>query len=177
MASGRKDRKRNLQEFFLPLAGKPLHYVEVGVWEGVTLDWMATNVLTNQASVGHGVDPWLAFGKYDQAKLDECHEKSQYVERTHHPRVKLHRTTSLKFFAKEHAPFDIAYVDGEHTTRALLFDLMLVFPQMKKGGVILVDDVPGPRRSTYAGLCMFSSVHFGEFELLRKNYQAVLKKL
>jgi len=56
-------RRRNqatFEEYVLPMwAGKPITYLEIGVYEGQSLTWMMQNVLTHPDSRAVGIDPWL----------------------------------------------------------------------------------------------------------------------
>ena len=41
-------------------AGKPLTYLEIGVFEGMSMVWMLQHILTHDNSRGVGIDPWFA---------------------------------------------------------------------------------------------------------------------
>jgi predicted O-methyltransferase YrrM len=42
--------------YLKPLAGKPIHYLEVGLFEGRSMVWMLENVLTDDEATATGID-------------------------------------------------------------------------------------------------------------------------
>jgi hypothetical protein len=52
--------KRNFEEHVVPaFKGEVVRYLEIGVWQGHSLEWMLKNVLTHDESYAMAVDPWL----------------------------------------------------------------------------------------------------------------------
>ena len=48
------------REYIMPQwKDKPIKYLEIGVFEGMSMVWMLHNVLTHPDSRAVGVDPWL----------------------------------------------------------------------------------------------------------------------
>ena len=73
-------RNRNLptfREFIYPVwKGKPITYLELGVFEGMSLTWMLQHVLTHTDSMAIGIDPWLITSKLNQEVMDAVKERA-----------------------------------------------------------------------------------------------------
>ena len=105
---------------FLDLFESP-SYLEIGVSEGLTLHGL-------RARRKVGVDP--AF-KFD---LETARRRNL---NTHY-----HAVPSDDFFAGYNgAPFDVAYIDGLHTSEQTLRDLMNVVANTHASSIIIIDDV------------------------------------
>ena len=68
-------RNRNMQTFreyvHLQWTGRPMVYLELGVFEGMSLVWMLQYVLDHPDSRAVGVDPWLMTRKLDENTMTE----------------------------------------------------------------------------------------------------------
>jgi hypothetical protein len=132
------------EHLFLPLAGKRLFYVEVGVWCGHSFFWMLNHVLTRRHSWAIGIDAWAPFSKYSQTQVDTAYALVDGKCREYGRKARVYRGRSIDVLrsgvVKDEAA-DIAYIDGDHSSSAALTDMILTFPLLKQGGILLCDDV------------------------------------
>ena len=121
---------------------------EIGVWRGDfsqrILDVLAPKEL-------HLIDPWLFAPHFPrrwyggslargQADMDAIMESVRQRFRTS-PAVQIHRAESMA--AVEQFPanyFDWVYIDGDHSTSAVLADLEAWYPKLKPQGSLVLDD-------------------------------------
>lgn len=140
-------------------AGKPIVYLELGVFEGMSMCWMMQYVLTHPDARGVGIDPWLMTSKLDQGVMDEVSHRAFHNttrwQCKHHAenlwKCTLIRANSIEalgrmntrngFVGITRGSVDICMIDGDHNSGAVLDDARKVLPLMKKGGWMLFDDV------------------------------------
>lgn len=140
---GSDGRARLLQQ--MPTGGVS---AEIGVWQG---DFSERIVQTTKPRELHLVDPWTfapAFpGRWyggkkakSQSDMDEiCEGVRRRFAAT--PCVRLHRNTSTQAaptFADGY--FDWVYIDGDHSTAAVVDDLNAWLPKVRRGGFLVGDD-------------------------------------
>lgn len=143
--------RKEFAEVVLPLAGKPISYVEIGVWAGASAQWVCQNVLTHQLSQGIGVDPWIGDRKHPQKEMDDicklaCDRLSKFLH------FELIRQTSRDFFRDSlyHAPrIDCLYLDGLHYAHSVLEDFVLAWPHLNAGAKVIFDDYAIGQRKTF----------------------------
>jgi hypothetical protein len=139
------------------LAGLPVNYLEIGVFEGMSMVWMLQKILTDPASQAFGVDPWLRTTKMSAEGMDEVrrrafHNVKPWADKCHLEQgnsveiLKLAGSSRLRKMNRwEHwlgpNSVDLCMIDGGHTALDVLADSRLVYPLMKSGGWILYDDV------------------------------------
>lgn len=153
-------RNRNLatfREYIHPeWAGKPdLVYLEIGVFEGMSMLWMMQKILTDKGSRSVGIDPWLITTKLDSAYMEGVYRRAihnllPYINRCQLIRGNsaevLRRMNSRKGYAGiEKESVDICMIDGDHNRWAVVDDANEVLPLMKPGGWVLFDDVENDR--------------------------------
>lgn len=144
----------------LVLMIKPERVVEIGVFGGKSLVPMAIACKANQKGVTIGIDPWTAIASVDGMEGENLnwwgtinHDAIMQglVDRIHEfnldEQILLIRSTS------EDTPvlgtIDILHVDGNHSEKAALFDVTKWVPHVRKGGIIVMDDLnwEGPRKA------------------------------
>lgn len=149
-------RNRNLstfRDFVYPVwSGQPhTTYLELGVFEGMSLTWMFQYVLTDSTSRAVCVDPWLDTIRLSNEYMDEVRQRAYNNLDEWKQRCHIHRGTSavaLRRILGRHGylgltrdSVDICMVDGEHNALAVLDDLRLVSQIVKPDGWIILDDV------------------------------------
>lgn len=159
---------RNLQTFrehvYPEWAGKPIVYLELGVFEGMSLCWMLQHVLTHPDARAVGIDPWLETTKLDGNVMEQVKDRAfhntdrwflqDYQERIssgRQPKCSLYRANSAEALRKmcgrggfagiTKGSVDVCMVDGNHNALAVLDDLRLVHKLVRPGGWIMLDDV------------------------------------
>lgn len=160
--------------------GKPnLRYLEVGVYEGRSLLWMADNVLTDPSTELVAVD--IFAGDYE-ANFDHNVAASQARDRiTKHkgPSADVLRDASL-------GKFDIIYIDGSHTADDVLADAVLSWRLLSPGGLLIFDDygwtgrkgVPlPPELLPRMAVDLFLAAYRYEVQAVDVGYQVVVRRV
>lgn len=118
---------------------KPARVLEIGCWDGGTLR------------------EWLTKGAADAVvcAVDLEHRNSGAYDDWRKPKQTLHvhRGDSThgdaRTFMREHAPYDWAFIDGDHNIEYVRTDWNTVLPLMNDGGLVLLHDISperyGPR--------------------------------
>lgn len=165
-----------------PYLGQPnLRYLEIGVYEGMSVLWMLENVLTDETAHLTGIDPFL--GDYKQRfstnlKLSGYSEKTSIVEGF--SQVVL-RDLPL-------GSFDIIYIDGSHASRDLLEDAVLSWRLLKEGGILIFDDYrwlglgspcqfDSAADSPKTAIDSFTVCFRDELEVIHNSYQLIIRKI
>jgi predicted O-methyltransferase YrrM len=125
--------------------------LEIGVYEGASTCWWSDNFLNHPDSRLYSVDPFTGNDEYRQNRasfptLDhiEVIARSNVAKSNNAGKVDIRKGCSWDLFpalAQElKAGVDILYVDGEHTSNAVVRDLSLYYPLLKSGGALILDD-------------------------------------
>jgi hypothetical protein len=109
---------------------------EIGVWYGVNAKVILDNVPGLRLYL---VDPYKEYqagrSHYSQEMLDLAFKRA--IRRLHGQNIKFFRLTSLE--ASRRIPdeiLDFVYIDGNHSFKDVLLDLLLWVPKVKIGGFI-----------------------------------------
>lgn len=127
-------------------AGKPVRYLELGVFEGACSRWMFENVLTHLDSRATLVDPWLPYAAdsvhiYTKEMMDACPGRVAELLAPWAGRFTIHRQTSTEYLSRAHGlTFELIYQDGRHDTEGVLEDVRGAFPLLAPGGWLVFDD-------------------------------------
>jgi predicted O-methyltransferase YrrM len=130
------------------LAGQSALCVEIGVFGGQSFFAMAWG---NPKARLIAIDPWTAAeaaqecapGAEEAYYWDGLH--AEFIENLHrftaHGRTTVLRMTSELALNFVQEPIDLLHIDGNHSENKALFDVKNWLPKMRKGGVIVMDDV------------------------------------
>jgi len=133
---------KKFRRFMSRFDGKPITYLEIGVFEGASAEWMCKNVLTHQDSIGHGVDPYLAWQRFDQDFMAQIKQRAVELL-SQYPNFSLHFETSSSFLRSgklQDGSVDVVYIDGSHDAENTLRDAVMSWELLKVGGVMAFDD-------------------------------------
>lgn len=155
--------KRNLATFrtdVLPrYKDKPCVYLEIGVYEGCSARWMCDYVLTHPQSYMVGVDTWLQTSKRTPEEMEEVLARARFNLKPHleaktpdgFPRCTLVRAMSADAvrmmvhragrWGIRRGGVDVCMIDGHHSELAVLDDARFAIQLVKKGGLLIFDDV------------------------------------
>ena len=172
----------NAKRHLVPLAGRPLRYLEIGVFEARSSLWMFEHVLTHPDSRMVGIDAWPVptdpFEERARANLAPQGERVELIKGRSHAALRDPRLLPESF--------DIIYIDGDHTSLGVMTDSVLCWPLLKVGGICIWDDygwhrapwkrLPGHLRPAPA-IDAFRRAVVDQSELLFRNYQVGLRKL
>ncbi len=155
--------------------GKPnIHYLEIGVFEGMSAFWMLENILTHSTSKLTGID---IFPKHIEERFYANLKKSGFEDKV--TVVKGRSQKELKRFSNN--SFDIIYIDGGHTAADVLADAVLCWPLLKEEGILIFDDYLWekeypPQMKPKIAVDAFITVYINHIEVIHRAYQVVLKK-
>ncbi len=130
--------------------GKPTNYLEIGVFEGMSMTWMMMHTLTHPASRAVGIDPWLMVPKITSSKMEDVmnrayHNTSPWLDRCKLIRgvsdMVLRAMSGRVFPGIENGHFDLCMIDGSHSELCVWNDARLVLPLLRNGGWMMFDDV------------------------------------
>jgi hypothetical protein len=176
-------RRRNFKRSLKHLKDQPAVYLEIGVFRGESLAWVAKNILTHPESRGLGVDPWepgCMGRRWTGAEINENYRLAQKAIRKWNDRVELAKTTSQEFFSAgtlQPGTVDAIYLDGEHDPEPLTADFRAAWELLKVGGVLIIDDYKA-RTSKIPQVVEALAVEYGaRWEELFRNYQIGFRKI
>jgi predicted O-methyltransferase YrrM len=144
-------------EYILPeWKDRPIFYLEIGVFEGMSLTWMMQNVLTHPESKAVGVDPWLMTSRVQKYDMDKIMQRAFHNLSPWSDRCQLLRMNSVEIltaaikgrdaFGLERESLDICMIDGDHSHLGTWNDARLCLHLLKPGGWMLFDDVENNSR-------------------------------
>jgi len=136
-----KDHYENhkwLERYFLDqYEGSPLHFLEIGVFEGRTMIWAVETILRQVVEKGSsyvGVDPEPAAnfeGNFEILKTKVPTVDAKFIKAySEHFLPKIAGTPR----------YDFVYIDGDHNAQGVLRDGVFAWECLKVGGVALFDD-------------------------------------
>jgi predicted O-methyltransferase YrrM len=179
--------KDNFEKYIKPnYNGSNCMYLEIGTFEGASLLYMFKSVLTNSESNATVIDPFT-FRKNQRAIFDS--NLKNYLDRatiiTGQSQDELVKLTPNSF--------DIIYIDGDHTSAAVLNDAIKSFPLLKSGGHMIFDDylwiyngkhtcdnINDPNIhnpfNPYTGINTFLENNKDAIDIIVKNWQVVIRK-
>jgi len=150
-------------------AGKPIRYLELGVWQGASAKWMFENILTHPDSKADLVDPWLPYEAdakhvYTQEMMDDAlRSVDQMFEQQHKGfRCFIWQSDSISYLYECEDTYDLVYQDGAHDAKTVLMDATALIGHEHKlvnpGGWIVFDDCnePGVRKAVNVIADIFS---------------------
>ena len=93
--------RRTFCKYVVPQwAGKPIIYLEIGVFEGLSMVWMMQQILTHPDSRAVGIDPWLQSRKLDEATMDVVRKSAYHNIEPYQDRCRLVRANSGEILSR-----------------------------------------------------------------------------
>ncbi len=134
---------------------KPNVYVEVGVFGGSSFLPATAALAYQKKGVAYAIDPWdnkaCIEGETELnadwwSKVDLKMIMSSFIDLMHtnnlDPYYSILRMTSERSVQVfKNNSIDVIHIDGNHSEQSALFDVQNWLPKVKKGGVIIFDDV------------------------------------
>lgn len=177
--------KQNFEKHLLPLAGQPLHCLQLGAYTGDASVWLATNILTDSNCFLMDVDTWKGSDEPDHKTMDFDNVRKTYLSKViPFPVIESYIGTTMDFLSefRDYNCYDFIYIDADHTTVGVIVDAELSWPKLKRDGIVAFDDYTwqhesgDPRLAPQVGIDLFLHRHQGEYELLAKNTQVWIRK-
>jgi predicted O-methyltransferase YrrM len=169
------------QKHVLPLRGRPLRYLEIGVFEGRSALWMLENVLTHPESRLTAID---LFSGELEARWRRNLERSGAAEKV----TTIVGPSQIELRKLPLESYDVIYIDGAHVAPAVLADGVLAWQVLKDGGLLIFDDYgwtgyPGPSESSTpdelrprAAIDGFVTAFRNSMELVHRDFQLLVRK-
>lgn len=131
--------------------------MEIGLWKGLTLKHVLgvekggriVSVSKTHHTIDEywGVDPWMIMGdlylRYSDLKQEDWDKKYKSVCQLMILFPKLHIVRLMSVDAVSIFPdkyFDMVFIDADHCYKAIMKDIKLWFPKVKKSGFLCGDD-------------------------------------
>jgi len=188
-------RKRNLstfRELVRPVwTGRPVTYLEIGVFEGMSMRWVLQQILTSTESRAVGIDPWLMTRKLSGHEMEMVWSRALDNTREWGDRCQLIRSNSHEVLRRMNSrsgfngigrnSVDFCMIDGDHNAYAALDDAQQCLELVKPGGWLLFDDVENDKpkeNHVKKGLEMFRTCVGNRVkEVWRHKYMVCLEVL
>ena len=178
---------------------KDLRFVEVGSLYGRSAAWLLTNILTDPSSTLMCIDLFAqSYESLAYCRLLDLIELSLRIpgkdrfDRQFDERMATIGATKRVIKRMEDsetalrslplASYDCVYVDGSHSSRNVLTDLVLSWGILKMGGLLIIDDYTldlfkdNPLKNPIIGINAFLSVFRDEYETVYSGPQVILRK-
>lgn len=174
------------EKYLSHLRGVPyLQALEIGSWEGRSTCWTLQNILTDETCKMTCIDPFLGNPEnkvegYEGSVQDTFEKNIEAIgakEKVTLLALKSH--DALKYLHNNH--FDFIYLDGSHVTTDVLRDLCLLWPLLKHGGVLIMDDYQygEPSMDAFPGIAIdaFQRIFRKELIELHRGWQMIWRKI
>ena len=171
----------------LPVGRAP-RALEVGCWEGRSAVYILTKICNTPDSLLVCVDHFdllrTAAGRERHAKVvhNLTLTGSPFRIVDEFSISGLMMLLNEEALANQDGGFDFVYIDGSHEADDTLLDAELAWRLTRQGGLIIFDDYRWDREPITSmhhparGIDAFIALHEGQFELLHKEYQVILRK-
>jgi predicted O-methyltransferase YrrM len=169
-----------------PFRGKPnINYLEIGVFQGMSVIWMLENILTDPTSRITAIDIFQIWPEGSWEGIYSEEQRQTYLRNVERAgggdRVRTitnYSQTALRELPL--ASYDIIYIDGAHGAPEVLEDAVLSLRLLKAGGILIFDDYRWEveaRMMSRPKLAIDTFLNFyGEqFELLHNGAQVILR--
>lgn len=178
--------KANFEKYLSEFKGKEVNFLEIGCFEGNATCWMLENILTNSLAKITVIDTFEGSNEHKDTGFNVSNLYETFIENI---KENWNKVTILKGKSQEELrnlilknSFDFIYIDGSHESCDVLEDAILSFRLLKKDGIMIFDDYgwggyPEPHRNPKLGIDSFLNCFVGQYELLLKSYQVVIKKI
>ena len=157
---------------------KPHFALELGSCEGLTAKYICEHLLTGKDARLICVDP---LNDYYLQPGDMPEMIGQYQRWKANARglpINLYRKKSADAYDElKEFRFDLIYVDGDHTEEGVYNDGKMALELCKRGGIIIFDDYENYADYTTAGIEKFMREYRPHVEIVRRNYQLVIRKV
>lgn len=172
---------------WLDVIPKPNHkmkILEIGAYHGANICSLMKTYAMHPLSEVHCIDPWLDYNGYDEYTTKQASNYSIFLKNITKlqpedlQKVYIHRAFSVDIIPTfQDASFDMIYIDGNHTERYVLEDVVLSMRKIKPEGWIIMDDLQCEEVSNtirsilhiYKNDCEFIKIHDGQLFIKMKK--------
>lgn len=149
--------------------------LEIGAFEGRSSLYFLENFSNLMLTV---IDPWA----YTNDAGEETNRRFLSNIASFNDRVIVMRGKSQLMRKLDDHQYDIVYIDGEHTSAAVLHDAILAYELVKVGGLLIFDDYQGGDKSLMypkPAIDFFTEAYgsLSKIRLVSDGYQRIYKKM
>jgi methyltransferase family protein len=149
--------------------------LEVGAFEGRSSVWFLSNFASLRLTV---IDPWA----FTDGASDDTFNRFRANISPFSDRVTVMRGKSQLMRTLRDQEYDVIYLDGEHTSAAVIHDAVLAYELLKPGGLLIFDDYLGGDKSVKwpkPAVDFFQAAYgvLKRVELISDTYQRIYKRL
>jgi predicted O-methyltransferase YrrM len=166
---------------------KDVKFLEIGSFEGLSTNFFLEYFLTSDNATITVIDPWIKYSESTVANisgLDNLINDNTYDLFLQNTEKYKDKIIKYKGFSKDVLPtlkqeYDFIFIDGDHSTEAVLQDAIDSFKLLKVNGIMAFDDYEWEwdNTSPKPAINQFISDYADKIEVLEKNYQLTLKKI
>lgn len=170
------------QALTAPLAGRPCNALEIGSYQGLSAVWMLENMLTHADSKLTCIDTFEGSEEHSDVQKTRIFDLFEHNVLKNFPsKVVAHKGKSgkvLKTLGEEQ--YDFIYIDGAHYSANAMEDVVLSFPLLKVGGIMLFDDYgtggQDDTKNPHIGIDGFVAAYAPFMSVIYRGYQIALVK-
>lgn len=162
-------------EVLAPFKDSPVQALELGSFEGRSAIWFLQNILTHDGSRLVCIDGWWN---------KDVHRRflTNIIAADVFTRCEARRGDTHALLRGLRQRFDFIYIDADHKAHAVIQDAVMAWRNLNHGGILIFDDYlwidersksPPPK----VGVDAFLATHEGQYEVLHKDWQVILRKL
>ena len=175
--------KNNFENYIKPeFKNKTINVLEIGCFEGNCSLYMFENILDDNSTLTV-IDPFddtHTHGGYRNIYETYTNNLNKYIDRINI----INGFSNKELYKLKKKSFDFIYIDGDHTSLAALADAIMAWPLLKSGGIMSFDDYmwtggnPDLNHifNPHSGINYFLKSYEGQYELIVKNWQVIIKK-
>jgi len=173
------------QQLFRQLTGKPdIHILEIGSYQGRSAVWLMSNVLTDPTSRLTCVDTFEGSVEHTEQQRHQlkdifAHNLSPFAARVH--AIQGNSMDYMRSLPRAET-FDAIYIDGDHRAPSVMEDIVLAFPLLKVGGIMIFDDyewhdMKDPYLQPGPAIDAFLSVYRRKINVVYRGYQVAIQRI
>ena len=182
----------HLEKHLAPLKDKNIIALEIGCYEGKASIWLLENILTHQQSLLWAIDTFEGSQEHSELGIDfsgvedRCRWNLEQGDSGFRRRIEVIKIDSASWLREIHKSprtrmCDLIYIDGSHTASDVLADSVGSWQALNPGGFIVWDDYgwdkyPDATKNPRLAIDSFLAVYTGQYELVYKGYQVIVKK-
>ena len=159
-----------------PFVGRPICYVEVGVFTGDSAVWTLENVLTHPDAHGIGVDHYPADRKRTPEVIEGIRQEAIKRLEPYTAAGKwrwIFQPSRLALRYNVPTPIDLLYLDGAHEAPDVLCDFCYAWPSLAPGSVVVFDDLGIGERHEAKGVAHVPTACRAVAEVFRDRIEVV----
>jgi hypothetical protein len=174
----------NWLKWLAPFQGKKgVVGMEIGTFQGESAEWFCDNIVTGDGAQFFCCDPFTGSPEHVLHRIDVSHiEEAARARLARFPQCTIIKDYSGNVLPTFPASLSFIYVDGLHTAKGALSDMVFAFRLLKIGGVMICDDyawdsMPLPIDRPKMAIDSFLAIYAREIQVIGKAWQVAFIKI